>query len=149
MVGSLRVRSDRDCDADDAEEHVDEGPPCEVGEAAADGRYYRAGECDDPGELSVTLAPQPHRSRPTGVALTMPIEIVASANGSPMMRPTLKEEDGRPPLLYPFSILRKDGEPREPYEGITRSGGSREVYYLGFLGGRIERAARLRSVMPA
>lgn len=48
----------------------------------------------------------------------MPMEMVARAKGSPIMRPALKDE--RPPLLllYPFSILRREGEPREPYEGM-------------------------------
>jgi hypothetical protein len=51
----------------------------------------------------------------------MPIEMVASANGSPIMRLALKLER-LPPFPYPFSILRSDGEPREPYEGITTCG---------------------------
>lgn len=37
MVGSLGVGCDCDGDADDAEEHEDEGPPCEIGEATVNG----------------------------------------------------------------------------------------------------------------
>lgn len=37
MVGPLSVRGDGDGDTGDAEEHEDEGPPGEVGEAAMDG----------------------------------------------------------------------------------------------------------------
>ena len=59
----------------------------------------------------------------------MPMEMVARAKGSPMMRPT--EKDDRPWFPYPFSILRSDGEPREPYEGISpeqrRAGGAKGV----------------------
>ena len=52
MVGPLSIRGDGDCDADDAEEHEDQGPPGEVGEAAVDGGYYAGDKGDDPGELS-------------------------------------------------------------------------------------------------
>ena len=51
MVGPLSVRCDRHGDADDAEEHEDQGPPCEVGEAAVDGGYYAGDKGNDPGEL--------------------------------------------------------------------------------------------------
>jgi len=44
------------------------------------------------------------------------MEIVASAKGSPMMRPI--ENEDRPLCPYPLSIFPRDGEPREPYEGI-------------------------------
>lgn len=74
MVGPLRIRGDCDDDADDAEEHVHKRPPGEIGEAVVvvaagahvGGRYYRADEGDDPGELSVTLAVERGRSRRMG-----------------------------------------------------------------------------------
>jgi len=51
MVGPLGVGGDCDSDTDDAEEHEDQRPPREVGEAAADGGYYGADKGDDPCEL--------------------------------------------------------------------------------------------------
>ena len=51
MVGPFGIRGDGDCDADDAEEHEDQRPPGEVGEAAAEGGYYARDKGDDPGEL--------------------------------------------------------------------------------------------------
>jgi hypothetical protein len=70
--------------------------------------------------------------------LTTPMETVASANGSPMMRPTLKV--ARPPPLYPDSILRREGDPREPYEGIE--GEARGVVLK--VGGRAEAATAVQ-----
>ena len=81
-----------------------------------DGRYYGADEGDDPGELSLHVSPSASHAGPEP-RLTTPIEMVARANGSPMILLTLKLER-LPPFPYPFSILRSDGEPREPYEGI-------------------------------
>lgn len=55
VVGPLCIRGDCDGDACDAEEHEDQRPPGEVGEATMEGRYYGADECDDPGELHTGL----------------------------------------------------------------------------------------------
>jgi hypothetical protein len=49
------------------------------------------------------------------VSLTIAMEMVANANGSPTMCPKLNLRP--PPWLYLFSILRSDGEP-EPYDGM-------------------------------
>lgn len=87
MVGSLGVGGDGDGDADDAEEHEYQGPPCKVGEAAVDGGYDAGDKGDDPGELGEVSSQQ---DTSTG-RLTMPMEMVARAKGSPMMRPRLKE----------------------------------------------------------
>lgn len=88
MIGTLGVRGDGDGDAGDAEEHEDQGPPGKVGEAAADGGDDAGDKGDDPGELgrSVLVRAAGGQGR-----LTMPMEMVARAKGSPMMRPTLKE----------------------------------------------------------
>lgn len=51
MVSPLSIRGDCDGDADNAEEHEDQSPPCEVWKAAMNGRYYGADKRDDPGEL--------------------------------------------------------------------------------------------------
>lgn len=56
----------------------------------------------------------------------MPIEMVARAKGSPMMRPALKEE--RPPWLYPCSIFCRDGL---PYVGIKAGLGRRGSTGIG------------------
>jgi hypothetical protein len=96
MVGPLDAGGDGDGHADDAEEHEDNGPPCIVGEAdqltplvfgAARGGDYGADEGDDPGKLHPLARglTQPHSA-----GLTMAIEMVARAKGSPMMRPRLK-----------------------------------------------------------
>jgi hypothetical protein len=87
MVGSLRIWCDGDGDADDAKEHENQRPPGEVGEAAADGWYYRTYKSDDPGKLSYTVSPSALQLQCVD-ARTMPIEMVASAKGSPTMRPT-------------------------------------------------------------
>jgi hypothetical protein len=50
MVCPLSIRGDGDGDARDAEEHENQRPPGEVGEATMDGGYYRADKGDDPGE---------------------------------------------------------------------------------------------------
>lgn len=97
MIGPLSIRGDSDSDADDAEEHENKGPPCEVGEAAVNGRYYRADKGDDPGKLhtlaiSVTVWREKPDTAGRGI-LTMPMDMVASAKGSPTMRPKLKPDD--------------------------------------------------------
>ncbi len=53
-------------------------------------------------------------SRHEAGRLTMPMEIVARAKGSPIMRPTLNEARWGWP--YPDSILRREGEgdPEKP-----------------------------------
>jgi hypothetical protein len=56
MVCPLSIRGDGDGDARDAEEHENQRPPGEVGEATMDGGYYRADKGDDPGELHAMLA---------------------------------------------------------------------------------------------
>jgi len=56
MICPLSVGRDCDGYAGDAEEHENQGPPCEVGEAAVNGRYYGADKGDDPGKLHTTLA---------------------------------------------------------------------------------------------
>lgn len=89
MVCPLSIRGNGDGDAENAEEHEDQRPPGEVGEAAADGGYYGADESDDPRELDTRLAGQSARPRRQRV-LTTPMEMVARAKGSPMMRPMLK-----------------------------------------------------------
>lgn len=88
MVGPLGITRDSDCDADNAEEHEHQRPPGEVGEAAVDGGYYAGDKGNDPRKLRPSAL---GRTRSTCI-LTIPIEMVASAKGSPMMRPTLKDE---------------------------------------------------------
>jgi hypothetical protein len=56
MVCPLSIRGDGDGDARDAEEHENQRPPGEVGEATMDGGYYRADKGNDPGELHAMLA---------------------------------------------------------------------------------------------
>jgi hypothetical protein len=54
MVRPLRLRSDCNGDADNAEEHEDQCPPCIVWESilsALCGRYYGADKGDYPGKL--------------------------------------------------------------------------------------------------
>lgn len=92
VIGALSVRGDGHGDAGDAEEHEDEGPPCEVGEAAADGGYYAGDKGDEPGELGQSVSVQWQWQWQWQSQLTMPMEMVARAKGSPMMRPTLKDE---------------------------------------------------------
>lgn len=55
MVGPLGIARNRHGHADDAEEHEHQGPPGEVGEAAADGGYYACDKGNDPGELGVSV----------------------------------------------------------------------------------------------
>lgn len=88
MVGPLGIARNCHGHADDAEEHEHQGPPGEVGEAAADGGYYACDKGNDPGELGVLAEAYASSG---GGWLTMPMEMVASAKGSPMMRLTLKE----------------------------------------------------------
>jgi len=91
MICPLSVGRDCDGDAGDAEEHEDQGPPCEVGEAAVDGGYYGADKGYDPGELLCEVSDEARQPRHT--LLTMPMDMVARAKGSPMMRPRLKPCD--------------------------------------------------------
>lgn len=96
MVSALSIRSDCDGDADNAEEHEDESPPCEVWEAAVNGGYYGADKGDDPGKLwqrSVREGAREGTVADGQERLTMPMEIVARAKGSPTMRPKLKPDD--------------------------------------------------------
>jgi len=95
MVRPLRIRGDRNGDARNAEEHEDQRPPRKVGETTVNSRYYRADKSDDPGELFMTKPLVICRVHP-GAAhsiLTIPIDMVASAKGSPIMRPRLKPDD--------------------------------------------------------
>lgn len=95
MVRPLSIRGNCDRNARDAEEHEDQRPPRKVGEATVDSRYYRADKSDDPGELFMTKPLVICRVHP-GAAhsiLTIPIDMVASAKGSPIMRPRLKPDD--------------------------------------------------------
>jgi hypothetical protein len=92
MVRPLGIRGDCYGDARDAEEHEDERPPGEVGEATVDGRYYGADKGDDPGELYTTLATRSSDAAYSRI-LTMPMDMVARAKGSPMMRLMLKPDD--------------------------------------------------------
>jgi hypothetical protein len=89
MVRPLRLGGDCHGDTDDAEEHEHQRPPRVVGKSRIGrlGRGYDgADEGDDPGKLH-GVSTQPHAG---AAVLTMAMEMVASAKGSPMMRPTLK-----------------------------------------------------------
>jgi hypothetical protein len=93
VVGLLSIRRDGNEDADDAEEGVHQGPPGEVGEGLLDIADDGAYEGDQPSQLrgnqtvsrgTTTMGRNVRRGK-----LTMAMEIVARANGSPMMRPML------------------------------------------------------------
>lgn len=56
------------------------------------GGYYGADKGDDPGKLWQRLAREGARADGQE-RLTMPMEIVARAKGSPTMRPKLKPDD--------------------------------------------------------
>ena len=58
-----------------------------------------------------------HNPAQRGIVLTMPIEMVARAKGSPMMWPKLKFRAPPKPFLLP-SILRSEGDRSEPYGGM-------------------------------
>lgn len=92
MVGPLSIGCDGDSDADDAEEHEDQCPPGEVGEAATNGRYYAGDKGDDPGKLLRFVSTRFSLAATQARKLTIPMEMVARAKGSPMMRPTLNDE---------------------------------------------------------
>lgn len=90
MVSPLGAGCHGNGHADDTEEHEDQRPPRVVGEpdvVAQRGGYYGADEGDDPGKLHEVSTQPPLSVR---AVLTIAIEMVASAKGSPMMRPTLK-----------------------------------------------------------
>jgi len=113
MVRPLGVRGNRNSNTNDAEQHENQRPPRKWREIRlwANCRYYRAHECDDPGKLLFVVSGRlpASRRKPNMRKLTLPMEMVARAKGSPKMRPS--EKDVRPLWPYPFSILRIEGEP--------------------------------------
>ena len=88
-----RVHGDRDGDEGDAQEHVDDGPPGEVGEALVDGRDDGGDEGGEPGQLR-QVSQRRRRGQAAQGRLTMLMEMVARAKGSPMM--LVSEKDGLP-----------------------------------------------------
>jgi hypothetical protein len=97
MVRPISPRGHCHGNANNDKEHEDQRPPRVVGKedelvvvisGAARGGYYGADKGDYPGKLH-SVSTRTHRRR-AGAVLTMAMEMVASAKGSPMMRPRLK-----------------------------------------------------------
>lgn len=91
MVGVFGIRGNRHKDAHDTEKVEDQGPPCEVGEPGAlDSGYDGTDEGDDPSQLRILVSLPSTRGECAEAILTKPMEVVASAKGSPITRPTEK-----------------------------------------------------------
>lgn len=120
MVCHRRVGCNNHKYSDNTAQHVDEGEPCIVGEQIVDIGDDGANKGDYPGQLLKLVHALYQIEQPT-----VAIEIVAKANGSPMMFSILILL--MPPRfadaisILPF-ILRSDGECSDPYDGIRRIG---------------------------
>lgn len=105
IVRLLRIGGDSDENTEDAEESIDHRPPCEVWVVSSDVSDDGRDEGYEPGQLFMfsCYATSSHQA-----VHTIAIEVVAKANGSPIMRPMLNL--GPSVKREPPSILRKDGE---------------------------------------
>lgn len=105
IVRLFRIRRNSNENSENAEEGVDHSPPGKVWVFSGDVGDDGGNECYQPSELLLLVGMQPavHEA-----LLTIAIDVVARAKGSPMMRPMLNL--GPSENLEPPSILRKDGE---------------------------------------
>lgn len=121
MVGVYRIRSHRHKDTQNAAEHVGNGPPGIVGKVRVDLGNDGADEGNNPSNLAGNRVSGKQMSLLNVYKLqrTTAMDIVASANGSPMMLPRSKRRL-RPPYVSRrlASILFRDGEVAELYAGI-------------------------------
>lgn len=135
MVRVDRVAADNYEDANNKQQVVDASPPGVSRVRVASGALNLTDDGTDkgdaPSELGLNVSDVTFGQTAVLASLTVAMESVARAKGSPRMLPIWIPLRVWPYIILELSIFRRDGEATEPYDGIRykgREGRSRRLF---------------------